>query len=112
VDIDSEEKLKDVLEFEKKFLDVNSLSDIPQLPKARNNYLNEDFQHLDVVKAFSCVQKLREYANVITLLDEDISQYFLALFPYTLMALAFVSVNNYMKKYAWISSSIISQRLI
>ncbi|MBM4241485.1 MAG: anti-sigma factor antagonist [Euryarchaeota archaeon] len=113
VDIDSEGKLKDVLEFERQFLDVKSLSDIPRLPrKARNKYLKEDFEDSDVIKAFSCVQKLRGYANVITLLDEDISQYFLALFPYTLMALAFVSVNDYMKKYAWISSSMISGKLI
>lgn len=65
-----------------------------------------------MLKTFQCVQKLREYANVITLLDEDITQYFFSLLSYTLCVLDYGSVNDYVKQYAWISSSMLCQKLL
>jgi hypothetical protein len=57
------------------------------------------------------IQQLRRYADTITLLDEDIRQYYLALLYYTLCVPAYVSVNEYMKEYAWISSSLLCNTL-
>jgi anti-anti-sigma factor len=99
----SEEHLRAVVELEQRFLNVKSLSEIPQFP--------ETDLDPEVHRAFRCVQKLREYANVITLLDEDISQYWLSLLWYTLIVLAYGSVNDFSKRYAWISSSLLCQKL-
>ena len=103
-EITSDEKLREVVALEKIFRDAKNLSEIPQIPSTLHDP--------KVLKAFQCVQKLREYANIITLLDEDISQYFFSLFAYTLRVLGYVSVNDYAKKYAWVSSSMLCQKLI
>jgi hypothetical protein len=100
----SEEQLWAVLELEQRFLEVKSLSEIPQLP--------ETTLDPEVRKAFRCVQRLREYANVITLLDEDISQYWLSLLYYAVSVLAYGSVNDFGKRYAWISSALLCQKLV
>jgi anti-anti-sigma factor len=104
IEIDSKEKLRDVIELEKLFLSAKTLRDIPQLPST--------LEDPHVLKAFQCVQKLREYANVITLLDEDISQYLFGLLSYTLSVLSYGSVNDYGKRYAWISSALLCQKLL
>jgi len=103
-EINSDGKLCKAIELEKIFLAVNNLSEIPRIPST--------LRDPKVLKAFLCVQKLREYANVITLLDEDISQYFFSLFAYSMRVLLYGSVNDYAKKYAWISSSMLCQKLI
>jgi anti-anti-sigma factor len=103
-EINSDKKLREIVELEKIFLDVKDLSVIPQIPST--------VRDLHVLKAFLCVQKLREYANVITLLDEDITQYFFSLFAYTMRVLKYGSANDYAKKCAWISSSMLCQKLI
>lgn len=52
------------------------------------------------------------YADTVTLPDDDIRQYNLALLYYTLPVPAYVSVNDKAKEYAWISSSLICNTLI
>ncbi|MCC7551328.1 MAG: anti-sigma factor antagonist [Methanobacterium sp.] len=111
VDIGSEEKLKQVIELETRFLNAEKLSDIPQIPSEYKE-VGVDFDNDDVLKAFNCIQRLREYGNMITLMDDDISQYLLGLLSYTLSTVSFISLNDYEKKYAWISSSLICQKLI
>ena len=104
IELTSEEQLRAVLDLERRFLDAKSLSEIPQLPDTTGDP--------EVHKAFRCVRKLREYANVITLLDEDIAQYWLSLLFSTMIVLAYGSVNDYGKRYAWISSALLSQKLL
>jgi anti-anti-sigma factor len=111
VDIDSEEKLMYILELEKQFINAENLSDIPQIP-LQSEDIKLGFDNSDVIKAFGCIRRVREYGNMITLLDEDISQYLLGLLSYTLSAVSFISLNDYEKEYAWISSSLICQKLI
>jgi len=103
-DITSDEKLREIVELEKVFLDVKNLSEIPQIPPT--------LQDPKVLKAFLCIRKLREFANVITLLDEDVSQYFFSLFAYSLRVLKYRDVDDYGKKCAWISASMLCQKLI
>ncbi|MBN1762808.1 MAG: anti-sigma factor antagonist [Methanomicrobia archaeon] len=104
--ITSEEQLRALVELEQRFLDTKSLSEIPQLP------YSVSIEDPNVRKAFRCVQRLREYANVVTLLDEEISQYWFSLLWYTLIVLAFGSVDEYGKRYAWISSALLCQKLL
>lgn len=103
VPIESEDRLCELVALERIFLTPKKLGEIPSLP--------EGIADPDVAKAFKVVQQLRRYADTITLLDEDILQYYLALLYYTLCVPAFTSVNDYMREYAWISSSLLCEAL-
>ncbi|HUU75872.1 MAG TPA: anti-sigma factor antagonist [Methanoregulaceae archaeon] len=104
IPISSEIRLLRLLELEKIFLRQETLGDIPEIPEGINDP--------DIIKAFAVVRKLRRYADTLTLLDEDIRQYNLALLHYTLCVPAYVSVNDFMKEYAWISSSLLCKTLM
>jgi anti-anti-sigma factor len=103
IPIESEERLLLLLNLEHIFLRPKKLGEIPELP--------EELRDPDIEKAFTVVKQLRRYADSITLLDEDIRQYYLALLHYTLCIPAYASVNEYMKEYAWISSSLLCNAL-
>ena len=103
IPVESEERLLLLLNLEKIFLHPERLGEIPEIPK--NVY------EPDVLKAFTVVKQLRRYADTITLLDEDIRQYYLALLYYTLCVPAYMSVNDYMREYAWLSSSLLCNAL-
>ena len=104
VPVNSRRTLEDLSKMDKVFLSARSLSDIPPLP--------ETIDDPAMKKAFLVVQELRRHANRITLEDDDITQYYLGLLPYTLNLLSYVSVNEYQKEYGWIASSLICQRLM
>lgn len=111
VHINSPEKLEYIIGLEKMFLSAENLSEIPHIPPEYKS-LNDNFDNEDVLKAYTCIQQIREYANMITSLDEDITQYLLGLLSYTLSAVSFVSLNDYEKEFAWITSSLICEKLI
>lgn len=73
------------------------MGEIPEIPGS--------IQDPDIAKVFTVIMKLRYYADTITLLDDDIRQYYLVLLSSTLCVPAFVSVNDTMREYTWISSS-------
>ncbi|AXV39836.1 anti-sigma factor antagonist [Methanobacterium sp. BAmetb5] len=111
VDINSPEKLRYMLKLEERFLNARNLSDIPHLPlDSPDTQLN--FDNRDIIKAFQCIRRVRKYGNMITLLDEDISQYLLGLLSYHLSSISFRSLNDYEREYAWISASLICNRLM
>ena len=99
IPVASDERLRLLLDLEREFLRPGKLGEIPEIP--------DGIQDPDIVKALSVVTKLRRYADTVTLLDEDIRQYYLALLSYTLCVPAFVSVNDAMREYAWISASLL-----
>ena len=103
VPVPTEDRLFSLLELEKIFLSPRGLGEIPEVP--------EGTWDPEVMKAFQVVSRLRRYADSITLLDDDIRQYWLALLYYTLAVPAFVSVNDLMREYAWISSSLLCNAL-
>lgn len=104
VKIDSPKTLAELVSLDVPFLSAQTLSDIPDLP---------DFiENPALKKAFHCVRKLRQYADDVTPGDEDISQYYLALLPFTLNLLSYSSVNEYEKEYGWIASSLICRHLM
>jgi hypothetical protein len=65
----------------------------------------------DKERTFSAVKRLRYYADLLTLLEDEITPYHLALFFYTLPVLAYGSVGEYGKMYAWISASMLAARM-
>nr|WP_321353057.1 anti-sigma factor antagonist [uncultured Methanoregula sp.] len=100
----SQKTLADLVGLDLPFLSAKTLSDIPELPCTIGDPALE--------KAFRVVRRLREYANIITPHDDDISQYYIALLPFTLNLLSYSSVNEYEKEYGWIASSLICRRLM
>ena len=104
VKIDSPKTLAELVSLDVPFLSARTLSDIPDLPDFIGDPALE--------KAFRCVRKLRQYANEVTPGDDDISQYYLALLPFTLNLLSYSSVNEYEKEYGWIASCLICRHLM
>ena len=85
------------------FIAFKGLGDIPVLP-------GRDLP-MDTEKAFRVLRKLRYYADLVTVLDENPEQYLLALLWYTIPVLWYGSVDEYGKKYAWITAARICKRL-
>jgi anti-anti-sigma factor len=100
----SRKTLEELVTLDVPFLSARALSEIPDLPEIIEDPVLE--------KAFRVVRKLREYADMVTPHDDDISQYYLALLPFTLNLLSYSSVNEYEKEYGWIASSLICRRLM
>lgn len=103
IPVSSADRLLRLLELEKILLSQQRLGAVPETPSVDDE---------DIAKAFSVIRQLRGYADTVTLLDDDIRQYNLALLYYTLPVPAYVSVNDKAKEYAWISSSLICNTLI
>lgn len=103
IPIESDERLSRLLALEKVFLASRHMGDVPDIPGGGHDP--------DVLKAYSVVKNLRKYADTITLLDDDIRQYWLALLNYTLCVPAYVSVNDRMREFSWISSSLLCNAL-
>lgn len=103
IPITSEERLITLISLEKAFLHPEKTGEIPEIPGGITDP--------DIIKAFTVIRQLRRYADTITLLDDDIRQYYLALLYYTLSVPAYVSVDDFRREYAWISSSYLCNRL-
>ncbi|HQK56508.1 MAG TPA: anti-sigma factor antagonist [Methanolinea sp.] len=103
IPIETEERLRELITLERIILGPKRLGEIPDVP--------EGISDPDVAKAFRVILHLRKYADTITLLDDDIRQYYLSLLYYTLCVPAFVSVSDSMREYAWISSSLLCESL-
>lgn len=104
VPIGSRKALEHLVRLDIPFLSARSLSDIPCLPDTLPDPAME--------KAFRCVRNLREHASRITPGDDDITQYYIALLPFTLSLVSYSSVNDYEREYGWIASSLICRRLM
>jgi anti-anti-sigma factor len=102
--IRSDEMLRELVLLDRRFLGAGSLSEIPSLPPVVDDP--------ELEKAFRCVQRLRKYADLVTLLDDDFHQYLIGLLPYTLSMISYASVNHYTRKFAWCSASLCCERLM
>ena len=89
--------------WDQRYIAFNDLGDIPGLPA-------HDLPG-DREKAFRVIRKLRYYADLVTILDDNPDQYLLALLWYTIPVLWYRSVGEYGKKFAWITASRICERL-
>ncbi|MDD1682821.1 MAG: anti-sigma factor antagonist [Methanoregula sp.] len=104
VPVGSREALAELVRTDVPFLSARALSEIPKVPATVSDPALE--------KAFRCVRRLREHAGQIAPGDDDITQYYLGLLPFTLNLLSYWSVNEYQKEYGWIASSLICRRLL
>ncbi|MBN1948629.1 MAG: phosphotransferase, partial [Candidatus Cloacimonetes bacterium] len=102
--ISSEQDVHDLLIFEKKLLETKSLQERPE-----NAYPGDDPQ---VEKAYKFICKLREYANQVTIFEDDIKPYLLAMLEWTLPVICYVNVDAPGKKFALFSSALICRRLL
>lgn len=89
--------------FEEEILTLEKFEQIPQINFPLKNPWME--------KIYRMVQKLRKLANVVTLLEEDISQYYLALLYFTLQVLSYPQISEFTKRYVFFSASLISEKL-
>lgn len=101
--INSRDRLRQLVELEVPFLSVRSLAEIPPLPPS--------IRDPDLEKAFRCVHNLRKQACLVTCGDDDITQYYLGLLPFTLNMLSYTSVNEHEKEFGWIAASLICRQL-
>jgi anti-anti-sigma factor len=104
VPLTSRETLEELVRRDIPFLTAKSLSDIPDPAEISKNPAME--------KAFRVAGKLRSEASRITLTDDDITQYYIGLLPFTLNLLSYSSVNEYQKEYGWIAASLICRQLL
>ena len=99
----SDEDVCNMAAWDRGFIAFDNLSDIPDiscqdLPESRE-------------KALRILRKLRYYADLVTVLDDNPEQYLLALLWYTIPVLWYRSVSEYGKKYAWVTASRICECL-
>lgn len=99
----SDDDVCSMLGWDQQFIAFNGLHDYPLLP-------GEDLP-VESEKAFRLIRKLRYYADLVTVLDDNPEPYLLALLWYTLPVLWYRSVGEFGKKYAWITASRICERL-
>ena len=96
-------ELEDMCRFEEEILRPEEFEQIPQI--------NFPLKNTWMEKIYRMVQKLRKLANVVTLLEEDISQYYLALLYFTLRVLSYPQISEFTKRYVFFSASLISEKL-
>jgi anti-anti-sigma factor len=102
--IETEEDLKNMLEFEAGLTSVNSLEEIPPF-----NYKGNDPA---VKKAYELICQFRKYANTVTLFETDIKPYLLALLEWTYSVMCYVQLNAFTKKYAAYSAAMMVKKLL
>ncbi len=97
------DELEEMLEFEEAILKPEKFEEIPQITlSSKNPWLK---------KIYRTIQKIRQFANIVTLLEEDISQYYLALLYFTLQILRFPQLSKFNRMYALLSASLICEKL-
>ncbi|MCD6330154.1 MAG: anti-sigma factor antagonist [Candidatus Cloacimonetes bacterium] len=102
--IESADDLKKILEFEQGLLQPNQLGQIPPFI-----YHGEDPM---VEKAYKMICKLREYANVVTLFETDITPYLIALLEWTYSVVCYTQLNISKKKYALYSAALMCEKIL
>ncbi len=102
--INTEKDLTQMLEFELGLLQPSQLGQIPPFI-----YHGEDPM---VEKAYKMICKLREYANVVTLFETDITPYLIALLEWTYSVVCYTQLNISKKKYALYSAALMCEKII
>jgi anti-anti-sigma factor len=97
--LDTEEDLRNLLIFEEGLHQVTSLEQMPE-----NRYPGDDPM---VEKAYQLLCRMRHYANVVTLFEQDLRPWLLALLEWTLPVVCYWSVDRLRKQYALYSSALL-----
>lgn len=102
--LDSEEELKNLLEFEQGLLTPDRLDEKPEF-----RYRGTDPA---VEKAYKMICRLRQYANTVTLFEYDIIPYLVAVLEWSFAVVCYGSVNKIRKRYSALSSALICEKII
>ncbi|MBE0478263.1 STAS domain-containing protein [Candidatus Aerophobetes bacterium] len=102
-DIRGWDELAEMIAFEKELLKPEKFDQLPHIDFPLKNPWLE--------KIYKMVRKVREFTNLVTFLEEDIRQYYLALFYFTLQVVRYAQLSEFTKLYALISSSLICEKL-
>ena len=102
--IETEEDLKQMLEFEMGLASVNSLDEMPPF-----NYKGND---PNVKKGYDLICQMRKYANTVTIFETDMKPYLLAVLEWTYSVMCYIQLNPLIKKYAAYSAALMVKKLI
>jgi len=102
--VTNEEELKEMLEFEQGLLQAETLGETPKFTYQGNDPM--------VKKAYRMICKLREYANVVTIFENDIIPYLIALLEWTYSVVCYTQLSTTKKKYALYSAALICEKIL
>lgn len=103
VRLDTEDDLKELLKFEEGLLVQNSLDECPVFYYSGNDPMVE--------KAFKTICLIRKYAKTVTLFENDVVPYLLAVLEWTLPIVCYYGVDNLRKKYSAYSSALMLEKI-
>ncbi len=101
--LESDEELRLLLEFEAALTSVKRLGDAPPLVYRGNDPL--------VPRAHAVITLLRRCADVVTLFEQDMIPYWLAVLEWTYSVICYVQVSPRQKRYAACSAALICRAL-
>jgi len=101
--LDSDDDLRQVLEFEVGLTSVARLSDPPPLVYRGNDPL--------VARAHAVIALLRRAANTVTLFEQDVIPYWLAVLEWTYSVICYRQVSPRQKRYAVYSAALICRAI-
>jgi anti-anti-sigma factor len=104
VRIESDEDIKNLLEFEQGLLYPDKLNERPMFTYNGNDPMVE--------KAYHVVCQLRDYANTVTLFEYDLIPYLLAILEWTLPIVCYKGVDVIRMKYSAYSSALMCEKII
>jgi len=102
--VTNEEELKEMLEFEQGLLQAETLGETPKFTYRGNDPMVE--------KAYRMICKLREYANVVTIFENDIIPYLIALLEWTYSVVCYTQLSTTKKKYALYSAALMCEKIL
>jgi hypothetical protein len=100
----NQQEMKNLIKFEEGLLAVNKLDDRPQF-----SYTGSDPY---VEKAYKMICRLRQYANTVTLFENDLTPYLLAILEWTYSVVCYQSVDQMTKKYSAVSAALICEKIL
>ena len=98
----TEENFTELIELSKCLVSVNSLDELP--------VFSSDSKSIE--KAFYIITTIRRYANLVTGLDNDIEQYLLGLFYYSVCVMGYKSDDYLLKEFSLYYSSLLTDVLM
>ncbi len=102
--IENEEDMKALVEFEEGLLQPVRLNEKPVF-----QYHGTD---TGVAKAYEIITRLRQYADRVTLFEEDILPYLLAVLEWTYPVVCYGNLNIFRKRYSAISAALICEKIM
>jgi hypothetical protein len=102
--IESDEEIKELLEFEEGLLTQNLISELPRLTYSGNDPMVE--------KAYLSICRLRNFADRTTIFEFDMRPYLLALLEWTLPVVSYIGFPHSRKKYAAFSAALIIEKIL